>query len=75
MNETISIPAPEYEKSQAVWLFFQGSTIPTSIKVRAYDPDRERWLYRVALSGQWHKSEELGHRSISAVELEGQTHG
>jgi hypothetical protein len=59
----ISIPLPEFDRGAEVWLHFQGATIPTSIKIRVYNPDRNLWLYRVALSGQWHQASEFTPRS------------
>ncbi|MBD1876239.1 PilZ domain-containing protein [Nodosilinea sp. FACHB-131] len=62
MTAFISIPPPKYELGADVWLLFHGSTIPTSIKVRHFDPDQNAWYYRVALSGQWHIEDDLGPR-------------
>jgi hypothetical protein len=63
----ISIPLPEFELADDVWLNFHGATIPTSIKIRAFDPDRGAWFYRVALSGAWHKADEFSPRSGEAA--------
>jgi hypothetical protein len=63
----ISIPLPEFELATDVWLNFHGATIPTSIKIRHFDPDRQAWFYRVALSGQWHKADEFSPRSGEAA--------
>lgn len=59
----ISIPLPELDRGQAVTLHFAGAEIPTTIKIRVYNPDRNLWLYRVALSGQWHRADEFTIRS------------
>jgi len=67
MTASISIPPPEYELGAEVWLLFHGSAIPTTIKVRHYDPDEAAWCYRVALSGQWHTAEDLGPRTGEAA--------
>ncbi len=72
-NPTLTIPAPEFEKSTPVWLHFKGAIIPTSIKVRAYDPDKAAWYYRISMSGQWHKASELPPR-LAELETEGQAH-
>lgn len=63
----ISIPLPEFKREHPVWLHFQGATIPTTVKVRHYDPDKAAWFYRVALSGQWHKADEFSDRSGEAA--------
>lgn len=67
MTAFISVPLPEFELRTEVWLHYAGATIPTSIKVRAYDPDKGAWFYRVALSGQWHKASEFSPRSGEAA--------
>lgn len=67
MTATIEIPTPKYGLGADVWLLFQGSSIPTTIKVRAYDPDKGAWFYRVALSGQWHIEDDFGPRTGEAA--------
>lgn len=67
MTASISIPTPEYDLGADVWLLFQGTTIPTSIKVRHFDIDQSAWCYRVALSGQWHTAKELSPRTGEAA--------
>lgn len=67
MTVNIQIPSPELELGLPVWLHFKGARIPASIKVRAYDPDRRAWFYRVALSGQWHKASEFSPRTGEAA--------
>lgn len=62
MTASISIKTPDFALEAPVWLHFGGATIPTSIKVRAYFPDKGYWQYRVALSGQWHPLSELSAR-------------
>jgi hypothetical protein len=67
MTAFISIPLPEFELAAPVTLKLHGATIPTSIKIRAFDPDRGAWFYRVAMSGQWHKADEFSPRSGEAA--------
>ncbi|MBD1917178.1 MULTISPECIES: hypothetical protein [Cyanophyceae] len=67
MTTSISIPTPEFELRADVWLRYGGTMIPTSIKVRHYDPDKGGWFYRVALSGNWHTADELEHRTGEAA--------
>lgn len=58
------IPESQYSLGEEVWLLFHGSAIPTSIKVRHFDPDKFEWYYRVAMSGQWHTAEDLCMRPV-----------
>lgn len=67
MTATLSIPTSEFQLNADVWLLSGGAMIPTSIKVRHYDPDKGAWLYRVAMSGNWHAADELEHRTGEAA--------
>lgn len=69
-----SIPLPEFELRQDVWLHYAGSSIPTYIRHRLYSPDKHCWYYRVKLSGRWHKAHELSDR-VEAIDLEGLDNG
>jgi hypothetical protein len=63
----MTIPDPEFLQWANVWLHVQGATIPTTIRVRHYDPDSGTWFYRVQLSGKWHMAHELSDRTGEAA--------
>ncbi len=60
----MTIQGPEYEMLQTVWLHYEEQAYPTSVRKRAYDPDTERWIYLLGLTGRWHTAEELGPRVV-----------